>query len=128
LKFTRENSTSLVIRSITADEIRIGDDVFGRTIALTTDAVLEGWPQKSVAELTEADFAVLLDANPEIIVLGTGPGNIFAPRELVFSMARRGVGFEVMTTAAAARTFNVLAGEGRRVASVLYLSVENNVA
>ena len=62
-----------------------------------------------------------LDSDPEIIVLGTGQSNIFAPRELVFAMARRGVGFEVMNSAAAARTFNVLAGEGRRVAAVLYL-------
>ena len=39
----------------------------------------------------------------------------------MFAFARRGVGFEVMDTRAAARTFNVLAGENRRVAAVLYL-------
>jgi len=113
-----------MIRSISSENIRIGDDVFDQTVALTNDAVIEGWPEKTVAELAEADFAALLETDPEIIVLGTGPGNIFAPRDLVFAMARRGIGFEVMNSAAAARTFNVLAGEGRRVASVLYLSDE----
>jgi uncharacterized protein len=110
-----------MIRTISADGIRIGDDVFNRTIALTADTVLDDWPQKDVAELIDTDFSGLLDSDPEIIVLGTGQSNIFAPRELVFAMARRGVGFEVMNSAAAARTFNVLAGEGRRVAAVLYL-------
>jgi uncharacterized protein len=113
-----------MIRTISADDIRIGDDVFNRTIALTADTVLDDWPQKAVAELTESDFSKVLDSDPEIVVLGTGQSNIFAPRELVFAMARRGVGFEVMNSAAAARTFNVLAGEGRRVAAVLYLQNE----
>ena len=57
-------------------------------------------------------------------MLGTGASNVFPPRELVFAMARRQVGFETMDTAAAARTFNVLAGEGRRVAALLYIQVE----
>jgi len=112
---------SLTIRSITDGEIRIGDDVFDHSIALTADSVIDDWPQKDVADLQEIDFSSLLDAAPEIIVLGTGVNNIFPSRDLVFAMARRGVGFEVMPTPAAARTFNVLAGEDRRVAAVLYL-------
>ncbi|MDX1507868.1 MAG: Mth938-like domain-containing protein [Woeseiaceae bacterium] len=39
----------------------------------------------------------------------------------MFAFARAGIGLEVMNTPAAARTFNVLAGEGRRIAAVLYL-------
>ncbi len=54
-------------------------------------------------------------------MLGTGNTVVFPPRELVIAMARSGIGLESMDTPAAARTFNVLAGEGRRVAAVLYL-------
>lgn len=110
-----------MIRSVDADGIRIGENVYDRTIALTVDTVLEDPIGKAVGELSEEDFAELLDASPEVIVLGTGTTNIFPPRELVFAMARRGVGFEAMDTAAAARTYNVLAGEGRQVAAILYL-------
>ncbi len=110
-----------MIRSVDSDGIRIGNDSYDRTIALTTDKVLTDHIDKDVAELVEDDFATLLEAAPEVIVLGTGQTNIFPPRDLVFAMARRGVGFEVMDTAAAARTYNVLAGEGRQVAAVLYL-------
>jgi len=121
LKFTHEIPTSLTVRSVTDGEIRIGDDVFDHTIAMTVDSIIDVWPQKDVADLQESDFSWLLDADPEIIVLGTGAVNIFPPRNLVFAMARRGVGFEAMPTPAAARTFNVLASEDRRVAAVLYL-------
>ena len=121
MKFTREKTASLTIRSVTDTTIRIGDDTFDRTIAMTLNAVVDSWPDKSIDALIESDFAVLLEAKPEVVILGTGATNVFAPRELVFAMARRGVGFEVMDTKAAARTFNVLAGEGRQVAAVLYL-------
>ena len=56
-----------------------------------------------------------------MIVLGTGKRCVFPPRELTFALARRSVGLDVMDSSAAARTFNVLAGEGRRVAAVLYI-------
>lgn len=79
------------------------------------------WADKPVAQLRETDFEVLLEWNPELIILGTGPDSVFAPRELVFAFARRGIGLEFMDTGAAARTFNVLASEGRSVAAVLYL-------
>lgn len=88
---------------------------------MTAAALLDDWPATNIDDLTEGDFAALLDTHPEVIILGTGNNNVFPPRELVFAMARRGVGFEVMNTRAAASTFNVLAGEGRQVAAVLYL-------
>ena len=67
------------------------------------------------------DLELLLRNEPELVILGTGERNVFPPRELTFAFARRRVGLEVMNTGAAARTFNVLAGEGRRVAAVLYV-------
>ena len=121
MKFTREIPTALTIRAVSDGEIRIGDDVYTDTVALTTESVLSDWVAKPCADLVDADFAQLLTSNPEIIVLGTGRSNVFPPRDLVFAMARRGVGFEAMDTRAAARTYNVLASEGRPVAAVLYL-------
>ena len=121
MKFTREMTMSLTIHSVSDGVIRIGDDSYDRTIAMTLNAVINSWPEKPIEDLIEDDFAALFEARPDVILLGTGSGQTFAPRELVFAMARRGVGFEVMDTTAAARTFNVLAGEGRQVAAILYL-------
>ena len=113
-----------MIRSVSANGIQIGTDLYDHAISLTVDAVFDNWAPENVSDLKEDDFSELLKFTPEIIVLGTGSSNIFPPRELVFAMARRRVGFEVMNTAAAARTYNVLAGEGRQVAAVLYLPEE----
>jgi len=111
----------MTIRSISTDEIRIGETRYSETIALTAETVLDGWSGGDVAELVEADFEALLDDEPDIVILGTGSQGRFPPRELVFAFARRGIGLEVMDTRAAARTFNVLVSEGRRLAAVLYL-------
>lgn len=121
MKFTRENTSSLLIRSVSGSTIRIADEIYDRTIALTVNGAVEEWNGKAIGELRQEDFEAILDAKPEIIVLGTGERIEFAHRELVFSMARAGVGLEVMDTKAAARTFNVLAADGRRVAAVLYV-------
>ena len=121
MKFTREMPGTVTIHSVSDDQIRIGDQVFSHAIAITATAILGDWRAEDIGKLTESDFAALLDTHPEVIILGTGSNNVFPPRELVFAMARRGVGFEVMNTRAAASTFNVLAGEGRQVAAVLYL-------
>jgi uncharacterized protein len=114
-------AASITIRSISDGVIRIAEDTYDRTIAMTLSTVIDSWPEKSVEDLIEGDFEALFEAQPEVIVLGTGDSGVFAPRDLMFAMARRGVGFEVMDTKAAARTFNVLASEGRQVAAVLYL-------
>ena len=120
MKFTRESSSSIFVRSVRDDGIVVGDQTYTETIALTSERVLENWPTSDIASLKVGDFEGLLDAEPEIVLLGTGSRQLFPPRELVFAMARRGIGFEFMDTPAAARTFNVLAGEDRNVAAVLY--------
>lgn len=121
LKFTRELSARLVIRSVSETTIRINDDDYAESIALTPDELLGPWPDTTIADLTESHFAAIFASGSEIVLLGTGATNIFPPRELTFAFARKGVGLEVMDTGAAARTFNVLANEGRKVAVVLYL-------
>jgi uncharacterized protein len=121
LKFTRELSAKLVIRRVSGQSILVNDQEHSTSIALTPDDLLCEWPASPVGDLEESHFDIVLDAEPEIVLLGTGPTNIFPPRELTFAFARKGIGLEVMDTAAAARTFNVLANEGRRVAAVLYL-------
>ena len=121
MKFTREAPTAVTITSVSTEEIRIGAERWATTVALTGERVLGDFDDKPIARLTRDDFAELLATEPELIVLGTGREHVIPPRELVFAMARAGVGLEVMQTRAAARTFNVLSGEGRRVAAVLYL-------
>ena len=120
LKFTRELPGALTVRSVSADGIRINDRLWSETVALTPEEVIGAWHSEPLPELTVDHFSEIFLHSPELLIVGSGSKNIFPPRELIFAFARRGVGLEVMDTTAAARTFNVLAGEGRRVAAVLY--------
>ena len=119
LKFTRHQISNVTIRHVEPGAIRVGDKVVRDNIALTADEIIQEWQASVIEELTEDDFEPLLTAEPELILLGTGSLSVFPPRELVFSLARRGIGLETMDTAAACRTFNILISEGRRVAAVL---------
>jgi uncharacterized protein len=110
-----------MIRRVSADGIQIGDTLHTTGLLLTAEEILGSWDGKPVDELEPTDFETLLATDPELILLGTGERARFAPREVTFALARRQVGLEVMDTGAAARTFNVLAGEGRRVSAILYL-------
>jgi uncharacterized protein len=69
--------------------------------------------------LSLADFSEVLSGAPEVIVFGTGITQTFPPGALVTDILRQGIGFEIMDTAAACRTFNVLTTERRNVIAAL---------
>jgi len=122
LKFTLELPSAITVRSVSATEILIGNQVWSEPVALTGDGVLDDWTPAPIETLSTEDLAPLIETNPELIVVGTGSEQVLPNRELMFAMARQGIGLEMMDTPAAARTFNVLISEGRSVAAVLYLA------
>ncbi len=60
-----------------------------------------------------------------MFILGTGEQQVFPPVEIMAACLTRGIGIEVMNNASAARTFNVLAGENRRVVAAFMLEASN---
>ena len=86
-----------------------------RSFVIAPDALVEDWQLQDVRVMTPADLDTLLAQQPELIVLGTGANQVFPPAIVMAACLQRGIGIEVMSNAAAARTYSVLAGEGRRV-------------
>lgn len=82
---------------------------------VSPDRLVEAWSVTDPRALSAADLEPLLELDPEVVLLGTGSNQVFPPAAVMAACLSRGVGLEVMNNAAAARTFNVLAGEGRRV-------------
>ncbi len=73
------------------------------------------WTPACLEDIDDSALDELLAAGPEVILLGTGlRARLLAPA-LQASILRRGCGIECMDNAAAARTYNVLLGEGRAV-------------
>jgi uncharacterized protein len=79
------------------------------------------WPVGDFTALSAEDAGRLLENRPEIIVFGTGPGQLLPGKNLLRALAGTGIGFEIMGSAAGCRTFNILAGEGRRVLGAMCL-------
>ena len=84
------------------------------SFVLSPNALVEDWPVRDAKAMTPEDIAPMLELKPELVVLGTGATQVFPPAAVMAACLQRGIGLEVMTNDAAARTFSVLAGEGRR--------------
>ena len=91
------------------------------SLLVLPDQAPESWSPTSLESLTEAHFETVIGHAPEIILLGTGATLRFPSRAIRQALALANIGVEVMDTFAACRTYNILAGEGRRVAAALIL-------
>ena len=109
------------IRTFDTESITVVDTVYRASLVLSADRVVSDWPVRSVAELGEAHLEVVLEMEPEVVLLGTGRTQAFPDPRLLSAFFERGVGFEAMTTEAACRTFNVLLSEGRKAVAALII-------
>jgi uncharacterized protein len=103
------------LRGAEGDHALVNDRVLRESFIIAPDALLEDWPVSDVAAMTPAHLEPLLRLQPELVLLGTGATQVFPPPAVMAACLTRQIGIEVMTNAAAARTYSVLAGEGRRV-------------
>lgn len=110
----------MAVRSVANGQFLIGDQVWSDPIALTPAGIVQGWSAPPLANLSFESLSTLLESDPELVIIGTGSQQLLPNRDLMFAMARSGVGLEFMDTPAGARTFNVLLGEGRSLAAILY--------
>ncbi|KPK60604.1 MAG: hypothetical protein AMJ59_05810 [Gammaproteobacteria bacterium SG8_31] len=109
------------INAVSPEEIRVGKRVIRGSVIIGTQDIIPDWPVASTQQISEHHLAPVLELEPEIVLLGTGRHLVFPGREIYGVFLGRRIGLEVMGTAAACRTFNVLAGEGRMVAAALIL-------
>ena len=121
VKFTRDDSSPVTVRQVQPGAIKIGEETISENVVIFRDEIQRGISIGNVATLQEQVLEPLLSRQPEIVIFGSGWTLHRPPRDLVFAMARRGIGFETMDTPAACRTFNILISEGRDAAAVLII-------
>lgn len=103
------------LRGADGSSALVNDRRLTASFVISPNALVEQWPVHDVRTMTPADLEALLAMQPELVVLGTGAAQQFPPAAVMGACLQRGIGLEAMTNAAAARTYSVLAGEGRRV-------------
>lgn len=77
--------------------------------------LIRDWPPTEVAELASTHMEILAELQPEVILLGTGSKLQFPETKILAEIHNQQIGIEIMDTAAACRTYNILMTEGRFV-------------
>jgi uncharacterized protein len=89
--------------------------IFRKSIVITSDGTISPWSPRTMADLNPEHFLSFAEHQPEVILLGMGQQLRFPPQDCLSVLQQQNLGYEVMDTPAACRTFNVLAAEGRDV-------------
>ena len=105
------------IRRADGRSAQVNERLLQASFIIAPDRLIEDWPPRRLDQLDIAAMQALIDVQPEVVILGTGERQAFPAAEVMAAFLQRGIGIEAMANAAAARTFDILAGEGRRVAA-----------
>lgn len=123
MKFTQDKpgSDTKVIRAYAPGRINVNDVIINRSFILSPDRLIEDWPPQQLQDITLEHLQAALALKPEILIIGTGSTLHFPQPDVMADIQRRGIGLEVLDTAAACRTYNVLVSENRSVVAVLLM-------
>ena len=111
----------LFVRAVGSAAITVVDRALTASFVLAPERAVEHWPVTDVAAIDDAAVAAILALEPAVVILGSGARIVFPPQAVLAQFLKRGIGVEVMDNAAAARTYNVLVSEGRRVVAAFVL-------
>ena len=101
--------------------IKVSEQEIRHSAIVTPERLVTDWPPQTFADLAESHFDWIARLEPEIVLLGTGSRLHFPHSRLTRGLMARSIGVEVMDTAAACRTYNIVMLEGRRVAAALLM-------
>ena len=122
MKFTQHTPAGAnLIRRYGADYVTVGDEDIRASCIVGPGTLIRNWAPRDVASLAAEHLASLFDLTPQVVVLSTGPRQEFPRAALRSEFATRKIGLEVMEIGAAARTYNVLVSEERRVLAAILL-------
>jgi len=125
MKLSLDNNTSrYTIKSYETGSVTINHEQHSTSLVVTRETLITPWGPEQLTELNQGHIESLIELQPEIILLGTGNILSFPHPSLISIAMQHGIGFEVMDTGSACRTFNVLSSEDRNVAAALIIDGE----
>lgn len=119
MKFTLENpQADYVFSNYGNGALTVNEQPHEGSLLIFPDTLTD-WPVVSVKDLTIRDFELFIDRRPDIIILGTGATQQFPSIDLRRELAALQIQLDVMDTAAACRTYNLLVSEDRNVGAAV---------
>jgi len=96
-------------------------EILNSSFIISPVQVIRDWPPQTFEELTRDHFELLSDLEPEIVIFGSGDTLRWPDPALLSPLIDYGIGVEIMDTAAACRTYNVLMADSRNFAAALLI-------
>lgn len=101
--------------------VAVNGERFTKNLVVSSMGFKSAWDCQGFDDLQAQHFEQLIALEPELILFGSGERIRFAHPRLMGALYARRIGLETMDTQAACRTFNFLAGEGRKVVAALLI-------
>ncbi len=122
MKFAEDhNSSKYKITGYDAKGVKINGKTFKQSFILSPMEFISDWQPQDLSSLSVEHFSDLYKMKPEVIILGTGAKQVFPDREILKYLVQNRIGYEIMDTQAACRTFNVIMAEGRNVVAGMFI-------
>ncbi len=123
MKFAEDhNSSKYKITGYDSAGVEINGKIFKQSFILSPMELVSDWQPQDLSSLSVEHFADLYKMKPEVIILGTGAKQTFPDREILKYLGQNRVGYEIMDTQAACRTFNIIMAEGRNVVAGMFIT------
>lgn len=100
----------------------VGNTAFRNSVLVPWVGEVQPWPPSVPGDLRSEHFQRVLTFRPEIVIFGSGARLQFVAPALLRPLIDARIGVETMDTAAACRTYNVLAAEKRKVLAALLIT------
>jgi len=110
-----------LLRGYGEDYLEIAQTRYRHGLSLHEHHILSPWGPEELRQLNMSHLEHVLVNPPEVLILGTGRRTIFPNGDIMAQLADIHIGFECMDSRAAARTYNILIGEGRRTSALFFL-------
>jgi uncharacterized protein len=101
--------------------IEVNKTAYPHALMVQPDGDVLPWNVEDQAELSVEHFAKLAALKPELVIIGTGKQQLFLKPNLLQPLIQAKIGFEMMDSQAACRTYNILMSEGRKVLAAILL-------
>jgi uncharacterized protein len=99
--------------------VEINGKRYHTSVVVQPTIIETGWIAGADEDIGIDGIAFLATLEVEIVLLGTGARQRFPAPATLRPLIDAGIGFEIMDTNAACRTYNILVAEDRRIAAAL---------
>lgn len=123
MKLQPDKSNAPTINAYDRAWIEVNGERHARSLSVSSlpNMPTASWATGDFQALSASDFSPWAQSGAELILFGSGHKLRFAKPQWLQDLIAGGIGVETMDTAAACRTYNILASEGRKVVALLLI-------